>query len=153
MNEHTAKIVYCVIRTAGLLGALALSVWAAKVLELGYEDLRTILGMFNAYFPEFVALVMFAMVGLIFYRASVNDENEFNFVNFFVAGKSEDIWRLGYFVLLLCAAWSIFLLAWRDKLTPEYIGVVLTAFILKNIADTAGKAWGSNPAPTRPSEG
>lgn len=152
MNELTAKTIYCAIRTAGLLGAFALTIWAAKIMELGYEDLRTLLAIFNAYFPEFVALVIFGMVGLIFYRASINENNEFNFVNFFISGKNEDIWRLGYFVLMLAATWSIFLLAWRDKLTPEYAGVVLTAFILKNIADTAGKAWGSNPVPPRPSE-
>jgi hypothetical protein len=145
-----SKLARCIVRTLGALAILALAIWAAKYLELDYEDARALLGIVNAYLPELVAIGLGTGVGVVFYRASVSEENEFSFVNFFMAGKREDLWRFGYFVLLVTAVWVIFTMVWRDRLDAAMMGVILGAFIAKNMIDTAGKAWGSNPPPADP---
>lgn len=141
-KETGTTIILCIVRSTAFLAFLATVILGARYLELDYADAKAILVLVNAYFPEMVALVIFSVAGLVFYRASINADNDFEFVDFFRADKHADIWRLGYFLLLLAAVWSIFAMYWREKLTPEYIGVILAAFIVKNIADTAGKIWG-----------
>lgn len=148
--EQRGKLVLCISRTIGTIMILALVIAGAKWLELDYEDVKTILTIFNSYFPQLVALVIFATAFFVFYRASIDEKNAFTFANFFKAGKAEDMGRLGYFLLLLAAIWSIFAMYWRERLTAEYIGVLLTAFIVKNVADTIGKSFGNSRSESHP---
>ena len=147
------KIALCAIRTAGILVTVIVLIAGARALELDYDDARTVLGIFNAYFPEFVALAIFVAVATVFYRATFSND-DFSFVYFFVTrpDRHEDLWKLGYFVLLVVCVWLIFTLVWRDKPIETALGIILGAFILKNIADTAGKALGKprdeQPPPT-----
>lgn len=143
MNETTAKILYCAIRTAGILGALALSIWAAKVLELTYDDVRTSLKIFDEYFPHFVVLIVFTGVGLVFYKASMS-RADFNFVYFFISkpGIHEDISKLVFFLLAIAAICVIFVTLWRGTLTETLIGVILTAFVIERGVAISGKSWG-----------
>jgi hypothetical protein len=145
------KLLLCAIRTTGAVVALALFVLAARWLELDYDDAKVALSLFSAYFPEFVAIGIAAGVAMVFYRASVS-KSDFNFVYFFVSKPEvhEDIWKFGYFVLLVTMVWVVFTMVWRDKLTEGILGVILTAFILKNIADVGGKIWGKPRPPEEP---
>lgn len=141
-----AKIIMCVVRSvmiAALIAILGGCVVLIQATGFTYDHLKIILSLINAYFVELIWLTMYGAMGVVLYRATLSD-NEFNFVNFFVTkpGRHEDIFKFGYFVLLVTCILILFTLAWRDKITEGIVGVILGAFILKNIADVGGKIWG-----------
>ena len=139
MSELALKTIRCAIRTVGILTTLGLIIWSKKLLgwEWTYEDTKVFLGIITNFGPELVLLVMFGTNGLIFYRATKAD-NGFDFVHFFIEGKPENIYRLGYFLLLEAALWSIFALYWRDKLESGYWAVIGGIFIGKAAVDSIG---------------
>jgi len=144
-----SKLMLCAVRILSVLFLFVLLVFTSKYLGFNRGDLETTLLLMNKYFVEFVALIMYGAVAVIFYRASINEKNSFHFVNFFKTGPGieEDPYKLGYFLLLLTVIWSIFALFWREKLTTEYVGVVLGVFVVKASVDSIGKAFGKYPPP------
>ena len=141
MNNLALKTIRCAIRTLGFLVLVGLIIWSKKLLgwEWTYEDTKVLLGIITNFGPELVLLVMFGTNGLIFYRATKSD-NGFDFVHFFIEGKPENIYRLGYFLLLEAALWSIFALYWCDKLESGYWAVIGGIFIGKAAIDSVGYA-------------
>jgi len=142
LNEFKTKLLMCSIRTVGVVLIFWVLGLLIRYFEIDYEDVKAVLGIINSYSPELLLIGMLAGVGFAFYRSTQDETSEFDFMHFFMAGKPEDIWKLGYFLLLLVAMWSIFALIWRDKLTTEYAWAVFGTFVLKNAADALGKAFG-----------
>ena len=142
MTALQTKILMCSIRTLGVVAGLWILGTLIRYFEIDYEDVKTVLGIINAYAPELVLIGLLFGAGFAFYKSTIDENKEFDFMHFFMADKPEDIFRLGYFMLLLVAMWSIFALIWRDKMSTEYAGVVFGAFIVKNIGDAMGKAFG-----------
>jgi len=143
-QEQIGKIVLCTVRTVGSLLLLVAVIVGWRYLGMTHDDLRSGLALINSYFPSLVAMVLFTAVGYVFYRASLRPDNDFEFVNFFKEDRPENIWKLGYFLLLVTVMWSIFALYWNEKLTTEYVVGVLAIFIVKSAVDSVGRAWGSN---------
>lgn len=141
MDDVLIKTIRCGIRTAGVVALLGVLFWGARYVGWSYEDTRVVLGIVNAYGPEFVALVLFVMNGVVFYRASAAD-NEHSFIHFFVEGKKENVYRLGYWIMLQVAVWSIFALFWREKLDAAYFLAVATVFVGKSAVDSIGHHFG-----------
>lgn len=155
MTPTTLKLAMCAVRTFGTIAVIGIVGMLVRYFAIDYDDVKAVLGIINAYAPELILLTLIGGVGFAFYRATIDPDSDFDFMHFFMAGKPEDIFKLGYFALLLVAVWSIFALIWRDRYTTEYALAVFGAFLLKAGLDTAGKAWGSNtrePTPP-PAEG
>ena len=148
MSELVLKTIRCAIRTVGGLVLIALVIWSKKFLgwEWTYEDTKVILGIINSFGPELVLLTIFGVNGLIFYRATKSD-NGFDFIHFFMEGKPENVYRLGYFLLMEAALWSIFALYWRGKLDAGYWGVIGSLFVVKASIDSIGHHFGKKPGP------
>ena len=140
----------CAFRTIGAVLALWVLGELIKYFGITYADVKTVLGLINAYAPELVLLGLLSGAGFAFYKSTTDEDQEFDFMHFFMAGHKEDIFKLGYFLLLIVAVWSVFALIWRDKFSTEYMAVVLAAFIAKNVADTAGRAFGKDRQEDKP---
>jgi hypothetical protein len=139
------KIIVCAIRWVGVTLVIATLVAGAKYLDWKYDDTKTVLGMFNAYFPEMFLLLCLGAGVFVFYRMDASDENDFTFAAFFQSQSGYDIYRFGYFWLLIIAGWVLFIHAWRDKPMDGITGIVLGAFVVKGIADSIGSAFGKQP--------
>lgn len=147
MTELKTKLLMCSIRTVGVVIGLWILGALVRYFGITYTDVKAVLGIINAYAPELVLIGLLSAAGIGFYHATMSDATEFDFMNFFVAGKPEDIFKLGYFALLLVSIWAVFALIWRDRLTEGYLGIILGAFIAKGMMDTAGKSWGTAQKP------
>lgn len=138
-------MIMCLVRTGlaalmlATLGALAL---LANMAGMTYEDVKTILVLVNGYLPETLLIAGVAGGVLVFYRMSIDEENDFKFSEFFRAGSQYDIYRFGYFWLLIIAGWTVFVTAWRDKPVEALIGIVLGVFVAKAGIDSIAGAIG-----------
>ena len=147
MSELRTRLLLCSIRTVGAVAIVWILGVLVKYFEITYTDVKAVLAIINAYAPELVLIGLLSAAGFGFYHASMSDATDFDFMNFFIAGKPEDIFKLGYFALLLVSIWAVFALIWRDRLTEGYLGIILGAFIAKGMMDTAGKSWGTAQKP------
>lgn len=151
-NDLRLKTIRCAIRTAGALAFVGLLILSKKYLgwTWTYEDTKVVLGIVNSFGPELVLLTIFGVNGLIFYNATKAD-NGFDFIHFFMEGHPENVYRLGYFLLMEAALWSIFALYWRDKLDSSYWGVIGSLFVIKASVDSIGHHFGKkNPPAVQP---
>lgn len=152
MNELALKTIRCAIRTLGTLAVIGLVIWSKPYLgwEWTYQDTQAVLGIVNNYMPETVLMFGIGGGALVFYRMDSDESNDFTFAAFFKAGSPYDIYRFGYFWLLIIAGWTVFITAWRDKPLEALMVVVLGAFIAKSVADSVAGALGK---PRQPDEG
>jgi hypothetical protein len=119
------KIIFLVLRfvgTAFVLGSLA---FFLKYIAWDYGATKAGLTLVYEYFPLMMAIAMFAVVGVVFYRASTTMA-DFNFVYFFMTKDNvhEDIRKLVYFALSLTLLWSIYAKFHTGTLTTDYIVAV-----------------------------
>lgn len=142
MNDVILQSIKCAIRTLGAIALVLALFWGARYVGWTYDDTKTVLGMVNAYFPELVLLAGIGGGAVVFARMSADDSNDFKFSAFFRARGTYDIYRFGYFWLLIIAAWAVFVTAWRDKPLVDLMTVVLGIFIVKGVADSIAGALG-----------
>lgn len=136
------KIILCTIRTLGSFAILALLIWAAKWMEIGYGDVKIVLGFVNAYLPEAILLLGITGGSLVFYRMDQDPDSDFSFDKLFKAGNEYDIYRFAFFWLLILAGWVVFVHEWRDKPIESLIGIVLGIFVAKGGVDSIAAAMG-----------
>jgi len=137
------RLILCGARFVGTVFLVATFAFMVKILGLDYGDAKASLALFNAYFPELVALALFSSIAFVFYRASAT-RPDFNFICFFITkpGVHEDIGKLIFFLLGVTVIWSYFALYWREKLDTAYVVGTLTVFIVQGIAAIAGRSFG-----------
>jgi hypothetical protein len=87
-----------------------------------------VLGIVNNYGPELAGVMLFGMNGYIFYVATRAD-NEFSFVHFFMEGRPENLYRLGYWLFAQVGVWAVVAMYWRDKLDTAFMVGVLGVFV------------------------
>jgi len=136
------KILLCSIRTVGAVLMLAVLIYGAKWLDFNYTDAKTILGFVNAYLPETLLLLGIGGGATVFYRMDQDPESDFSFDKLFKAGNEYDIYRFGYFWLLIVAGWVVFLTAWRDKPLEGVLALVFGVFVGKTAVDSIAAAMG-----------
>jgi|SRR5262245_14109183 len=155
MKEQYVRLI---ARTLATMMIIVLVVIVLRWLEFDYEDARSLLALFNAYFPEFTFVAM-VVAAAWFFKVASTTKADFDFVYFFVSrpDRSEDIYKLGYFALLGLSMWVLFLYAWRDKDIVALLGVIIAGFISKGIADSVGKSFGrprqDQPTQEQPPQG
>lgn len=142
MNEHMGKVIMCGLRIFGGLGFVAVMWWGARYVGWTYEDTRTVLGIVTNFMPETVLLLGIGGGAFVFYRMDADEQNDFTFAALFKAGSAYDIYRFGYFWLLIIASWTIFITAWRDKELVALVSLILTIFVAKSAVDSVAGAMG-----------
>lgn len=158
MTEFKTKLLMCSIRTVGAVAAVWILGGLIRYFEINYEDVKTVLGIANSWGPELTALALFSAVGYAFYRATIDETTDFEFVNFFRTGPGikEDVGKLIYFLLGVAVMWTYFAFFWRKSLDVTYVVGTGTLFIVQGVAAIAGRAMGkprdSDKVPDTPKE-
>ena len=136
------KAILCAIRTVGAVALVGVMWWGARSVGWSYEDTRTVLGLVTNFLPETILLFGIGGGAFVFYRMDADEKNDFTFAAFFKAGSQYDIYRFGYFWLLIIASWTIFITAWRDKELVALVSLILTIFVAKSAVDSVAGAIG-----------
>lgn len=142
MTELKTKLLMCAIRTVGAVAAVWILGGLIRYFEINYSDVKTVLGFVNAYLPEALLLMGIGGGATVFYRMDQDPESDFSFDKLFKAGNEYDIYRFGYFWLLIVAGWVVFLSAWRDKPLEGILALVFGVFVGKTAVDSIAAAMG-----------
>ena len=142
MSETRTKLIMCGIRTFGAVAIVWILALLVRYFEINYEDVKMSLGLVNAYLPEGLLLGGIGAGVYVFYKMEHDPKSDFTFDLLFKAGNQYDIYRFGYFWLLIIGCWVIFVAAWRDKPIEGILGIVLGIFVAKSGIDSIANAMG-----------